>query len=168
MTPIRLLCLFSSPALRDRSLFASREAAWSTDIDEGRCEFVGLVVDEDVATLATSGLFAAATLVCRRPDLSPRFAALVRPAARGFANAAVPLELVPAEGPVATLEWLAAHAPELAGLCRLDGEVRTDSPSWWRDRARRHLARAQVADGPRPEPEDLGVELREFVARRGW
>ena len=166
--PLRLLCLFSSAALRERSLFAGRDAAWGTDIDQGRCELVGLVVDEDMSTLATSGLFAAVTLVCRQPDLSPRFAAAVRPAARRFASAATPLEVVPAEAPVATLEWLAAHAPELTSLCRLDGEVKTDSPSWWRDRARGHLARAHPRDGLRPEPEDLGAELRDFLARRGW
>jgi hypothetical protein len=168
MTPLRLLCLFTSAALREGSLFANREGAWVTDIDQGRCEFVGLVVDEDVSTLATSGLFAGATLVCRRPDLSPALATALRPAAASFARAAVPLEIVPAEAPVAALEWLSAHAPELAALCRLDGEVSTRSPSWWRDRARRHLARGGEAGVPDPEPEDLQPELREFVARRGW
>ncbi len=168
MTPLRLLCLFSSAGLREGSLFAGREGAWVTDIDQGRCEFVGLVVDEDVSTLATSGLFAGATLVCRRPDLSPALAAALRPAAASFARARVPLELVPAEAPVATLEWLASHAPELAPLCRLDGEVNAASPTWWRDRARRHLARGRDGSVPDSAPEDLNAELREFVARRGW
>ncbi len=166
MSPLRLLCLFSSAALRDASLFAGHEGTWATEIDQGPCQFVGLVVDEDVSTLASSGLFAAATLVCRERDLTPALAAVLRPAAAGFTRAAVPLEIVPAEGPVGTLAWLGAHAPELARLCRVDGEVRTGSPSWWRDRARQHLA---LAAGPREaEPEDLADELRAFVSRRGW
>jgi hypothetical protein len=168
MSPHRLLCLFSSAALREGSLFAGRDGAWVTDIDQGRCEFLGLVVDEDVSTLATSGLFAGATLVCQPSDLTPALAAALRPAAASFARAAVPLELVPAEAPVAALEWFAAHAPELAPLCRLDGEVNTASPTWWRDRARRHLARGAASGAPDPEPEDLHAELQEFVARRGW
>lgn len=168
MTPLRLLCLFSSAGLRDGSLFAGRDGAWATDIDQGRCEFVGLVVDEDVSTLATSGLFAGATLVCRRTDLSPALAGALRPALSSFARSAVPLEVVPVEAPVATLEWLAAHAPDLAGLCRLDGEVNTASPSWWRARARRHLARGSGAGPAAVEPEDLDAELRAFVTRRGW
>ncbi len=168
MTALRLLCLFSSAGLRERSLFARREGTWATDIDQGRCEFVALVVDEDVSTLATSGLFAGATLVCRRPDLSPALARALRPAAASFARAAIPLEIVPAEAPVATLEWLTANAPELAALCRLDGEVNTCSPTWWRDRARCHLARGCDAGIRDAEPEDLASELREFVARRGW
>ena len=170
MTPLRLLCLFSSAALRDASLLARHDGSWATDIDQGRCEFVALAVDEDVCTLATSGLFAAATLVCRPADLTPAFAALIRPAAVAFARAGVALEVVPTDGPVTTLEWLAAHAPELAPRCRLDGEVRTGSPSWWRDRARRHLARsaADAAADRGCAPEDLSPDLREFVVRRGW
>lgn len=166
MSPLRLLCLFSSGALREASLFAGHDGTWSTEIDQGPCQFVGLVVDEDVSTLASSGLFAAATLVCRQADLSPALAAVLRPAAAGFARTAVPLEIVPVEGPVGTLAWLGAHAPELARLCRVDGEVRTGSPSWWRDRARRHLAVA--AGSLEAEAEDLAAELRAFVARRGW
>jgi len=168
MTPLRLLCLFSSAGLREGSLFAGRESAWITDIDQGRCEFVGLVLDEDVATLATSGLFAGATLVCRQADLTPALVAALRPAATRFAHAAVPLEIVPAEAPVAALDWLASHAPELASLCRLDGEVSTASPTWWRDRARRHLSRGGEPGVSGPEPEDLHAQLREFVVRRGW
>lgn len=168
MNPLRILCLFSSAALREASLLAGAEGTWATDIDQGPCQFVGLVVDEDVSTLAVSGLFAAATLVCRQADLSPALAAVLQPAAAGFARAAVPLEIVPAEGPVATLAWFGAHAPELAALCRVDGEVRTGSPSWWRDRARRHLGQAAGQGAPAPEPEDLAEELRAFVERRGW
>lgn len=168
MIALRVLCLFSSAALRDASLFADREGSWATDIDQGRCEFVALVVDGDAPTLATSGLFAAATLLCRPADLSPAFAAAVRPTATGFARARVPLEIVPAEGPVATLAWLGLHAPELAARCRLDGEVRAASPSWWRERARRHLAGASTDAASLPEPTDLESELRAFVAGRGW
>ncbi len=166
MSELRVLCLFSSEALRARSFFGLRETGWSTDIDQGRCEFVALVVEPEMPALATSGLFAAATLVCRREDLSPALASTVGAGAARFAQASVPFEIVPADGPVSMIGWLQTHAPELAVLCRADGEVRIDSPSWWRERARRHLAPAR-----RTLPsaaEDLGAELREFVSRRGW
>ena len=166
MSSLRVLCLFSSAALREGSFFAGRDGHWATDIDQGRCEFVPLVVDGELATLATSGLFAAATLLCRPADLTPALAGTLRAGAAAFDRAAVPLELVAATGPVSLIAWLAEHAPELVGRCRADGEVRPDSPSWWRDRARLHLAGAAPAAAA--DSEDLGAELQAFVARRGW
>ncbi len=171
MSSFRLLCLFSSAPLRDASFLGRQEGAgWSTEIDQGRCELVALLVDRDMPTLATSGLFAAATLVCRREDLSPDLGAALQAGAASFARSGLSLELVPAEGPVSVIGWLTAHAPELVPLCRPDGEVRTDSPTWWRDRARRHLSQANgsTAKLSAPEPEDLSPELREFLSKRGW
>lgn len=167
MTSPRVLCLFSSPALRAASFFARREEHWATDLDQGACEFVPLVADDEMPALAASGLFTAATLLCRPIDLGPRLAAALRASADAFSRAGLPLELVPAEAPVTVLAWVAEHVPSLVAACRTDGEVRPDSPSWWRDRARGHLARRPGAE-PAPAPEDLGAELREFVARRGW
>jgi hypothetical protein len=147
MSVIRVLCLFSSAPLRAASFFARREAAWATETEHGRFEFVPLVVDGEMETLATSGLFAAATLLCRRADLSPSVVETMRAGALSFARAAVPLELVPAEGRASVVDWLASKAPELALLCAADGEVRTESPSWWEDRARRQLSREDGASG---------------------
>jgi len=167
MSPVRVLCLFSSPALREASFFAAREGHWDTEIDQGRCELVPLVVDDDLGTLATSGLFAAATLLCRPADLGPGVAPRLRSGALAFTRARVPLEVVPAEGPVSVIAWLVEHAPELVARCRSDGEVRPESPSWWRDRVRRHLS-VDVLPAPAAAEEDLSDQLRAFVRQRGW
>jgi hypothetical protein len=164
---LRVLCLFSSAHLRGASFFAAREGGWATEIDAGRCEFVPLVVDAEMPTLATSGLFAAASVLCHPADLAEPLLDAMRAGAASFARAGVPLELVPAEAPVSVIEWLGAHAPELVPLCQPDGEVRPTSPTWWRERARRHLQRG-TAEPRAAVPEDLRGELREFVARRGW
>lgn len=169
MSPLRVLCLFSSAALRDASFFARHVARhWVTDIDQGPCEFVPLVIDDEMAALASSRLFAAATVLCRPADLDPALTAALRAGADAFAAAGLPLEVVAAEGPVRVLAWLAEHAPGLVACCRADGEVRPESPSWWRDRAKGHLARQAEGAAATPAPEDLATELRAFVSRRGW
>lgn len=163
-----MLCLFSSPPLRDASWFGPQGRHWTTDLDTGPCEFVPLVVDEEVAALAESGLFTAATLLCRPEDLHPGFGLLARGCAEAFARARLPLELVAETAPVTLLAWLSENAPGLVGAVRTDGEVRPDSASWWRERLRRHLAREPRPADEEAAPEDLGAQLREFVARRGW
>jgi hypothetical protein len=167
MSPIRVLCLFTSPELREASFFAAREGHWVTDIDQGRCELVPLVLDGDAATLATSGLFAAATLLCRPADLGPGVAPRLRSGALAFGRARIPFEVVAAEGPVSVIAWLAENAPELVARCQADGEVRPESPSWWRERVRRHLAAGESV-APAVAEEDLGAQLADFVRRRGW
>lgn len=176
---MRLLCLFSSADL-SRASYVGREAAhWVTDIDQGRCEFVPVVLDAEAAALAVSGLFAGAVVVCAPADLGPALAGALRALAPALARAGLRHELVPAEAPVSVLGWLQAEVPALVGACRVDGEVRLASPSWWRDRARRQLAApAEPSDAlldgievqveAEAEAEDLRSELAAFVARRGW
>jgi hypothetical protein len=174
---MRLLCLFSSADL-SRASYVGREAShWSTEIDQGRCEFVPLVVDAEAGALAVSGLFAAAVVVCTPTDLTPALAATLKALAAAFAKAGLRHELVPAEAPVSVLAWLHREVPPLVDVCHADGEVRLASPSWWRDRARRHLAppapaaasaTAELTAAIEAETEDLTAELAAFVARRGW
>jgi hypothetical protein len=163
----RFLCLFSSDEVRRASFFGGRDGHWLTEIDAGACEFVPLLLDAEVAALGTSGLFAGATLLCRAGDLDPSLAVAVGEAAAGFQSAGRGFELVAAEAPVALLARLAELAPSLVARCHQDGEVRPESPSWWRDRARRHLAgRAGAGEAPGTEEADAEAELRAFVARR--
>jgi hypothetical protein len=168
MTALRFLCLFSSVHLRHASFFSRQEGHWRSEIDQGECEFVPIVVDAELAALAASRLFAAATLLCHPVDLAPALAPVLRGGAASFAAAGVPFEVVAADAPVTVLAWLSEHAPELVPCCRADGEVRPESPSWWRERARRHLAAGGAAAGAAEPGEDLAAELRAFVARRGW
>jgi hypothetical protein len=166
MSALRILCLFSSADLRDGSFFGKQAGHWETDIEQGRCEFVPLVFDDDAPALATCGLFAAATLLCRQEDLGPTLVVPLRAAAAAFARACLPFELVAADSPVALVGWMARQAPGLVDQCHADGEVKPDSPSWWRDRARRHL-------GGRPSAspvaiEDLAADLASFRKQRGW
>lgn len=164
----RFLCLFSSDAVRGATLFAGREGHWRTDIDAGACEFVPLVADAEAGALAASGLFAGATLLCRAGDLDAALAAALQAAADGFRRQGRPFEVVASDGPVALLARLAELAPGLVACCHQDGEVRPESPSWWRERARRLLAAAAGASQAAEEGEaaDLAAELRAFVARR--
>jgi hypothetical protein len=166
---LRILCLFSSEEVRRASFFAGRTGHWVTDIDAGACEFVPLLVDAEVAALAASGLFAGATLLCRAGDLDASRAAAVCDAAAGFQGTRRTFEVVASEGPVALLARLAELAPALVPLCHQDGEVRPESPSWWRERARRHLAGASgPAHGAAAEESEGAAEadLRAFLARR--
>lgn len=168
---LRVLCLFSSAELARHSLLGGDGVHWTTELDQGPCEFVPLVVDGESAALAASGLFGGATVLCRPADLCPALADALRGAAEAFEQARIPLELVAIESPVTVLAWLAEQAPALTAACRQDGEVRLRSPSWWRERARRHLAApADPAAVPAGgvEPEDLAAELAAFVAKRGW
>lgn len=166
MSALRILCLFSSAAVRDTSFFGRHAGHWESDIEQGRCEFVPLVLDEESPALATCGLFAAATLLCRAGDLGPPLVPPLQATAKAFARARLPFELVAEASPLELVAWIARHDPPLVDQCRADGEVRPDSPSWWRDRARRHLARpplpSQVA------VEDLSGDLAEFRRQRGW
>lgn len=163
----RFLRLFSSREVERASLFGERAGHWVTDIDAGACEFVPLRLDGEAAALAASGLFAGATLLCRAEDLDAPAAAAVRAAAAGFRAAGLGFELVAAEAPVALLARLAALEPGLVGLCHQDGEVRPESPSWWRGRARLHLAAGRGAEGGGgAEEADAEAELRAFVAKR--
>ncbi|HET9551629.1 MAG TPA: hypothetical protein VFP50_01550 [Anaeromyxobacteraceae bacterium] len=170
MTTPRLLCLFSSARLAEGSHVGRQAGHWTTDLDQGPCEFVPLVVDAEAGALAASGLFSAAVLVCDPADLGPALAASLAAAGHAFAAAGLPHEVVPAAAPVSVLGWLAREAPALVPACHADGEVRLASPSWWRDRARRHLAAAAPAASAAAaaEAEDLTAELAAFVARRGW
>ena len=172
---MRLLCLFSSPALCRASHVGRDASHWITEIDQGRCEFVHLVLDDEAGALAVSGLFAAAVVVCDPADLSPTLASSLRALATDFGRAGLRHELVPAEAPVSVLGWLQGEVPALVPVCHADGEVRLASPSWWRDRARRHLApagpatpAASLQPEAAAEAEDLRAELAAFVARRGW
>jgi hypothetical protein len=170
MSDLRLLCLFSSPRLAGSSWVGQQAGHWASDLDQGRCEFVPLALDGEAAALAVSGLFSAAVVVCDPADLGPALAAALGELAAAFASARLRHELVPCGSPVSVLGWLAREVPALVPVCRADGEVRLGSPSWWRDRARRHLA-APAAAAPAEPPaggEDLAAELSAFVARRGW
>jgi hypothetical protein len=166
MSTLRILCLFSSSAVRDTSFFGRQTGHWESDIEQGCCEFVPLVLDQEAPALATCGLFAAATLLCRQEDLGPPLVTPLQATAQAFARARIPFELVAEASPLALVAWVARHAPPLVEQCRADGEVRPDSPSWWRDRARHHLARpalpSQVA------VEDLADDLAQFRRQRGW
>lgn len=163
----RFLCLFSSDEVLRASFFGGRAGHWITDLDAGACEFVPLRLDGEAAALAASGLFAGATLLCRAADLDAPAAGAVRAVAEGFRAGGLGFELVATEAPVALVARLAELEPGLVGLCHQDGEVRPESPSWWRERARRHLAAGSGADGGGGvEEADAEAELRAFVARR--
>jgi hypothetical protein len=164
--PLRVLCLFSSPELEARSFFGPLHGNWASDIEQGRCEFVPLVLDAEVATLASSGLFAAVSLIVQPSDLGAERAGLLRRGAAAFAAAGIPCEVIAVDSPVELLSWMSSAAPELARLCRQDGETRIDSPSWWRGRARRHLAREADPQSLAPDEGDEGEALRSFMSRR--
>ena len=169
----RLLCLFSSSGLAAGSFLGRQAGHWRTEVDQGQVELVPLVVDADAPSLAVSGLFAAAVVVCAPEDLGAPLAAALSGAAGSFAAARLPCQLVPAAAPVSVLAWLAREAPALLPAWCADAEVRLASPTWWRDRARRLLAQGAAAVAPpgaaeAAEAEDLGDELAAFVARRGW
>jgi hypothetical protein len=168
MSPLRLLCLFSSAEARDASFFGAHAPAglWHSDLEQGRCEFVSLVLDHQAPGLADQGGFGAATVLCRQADLGPPLLAPLQQSAERFAQAGRPFELVAESSPVSLMAWIARHAPALLEQCRADGEVRPESPSWWRERARLHLARS-VASTP-IAVEDLAEDLARFRRQRGW
>lgn len=165
---MRLLCLFSSEGLMKESFVGRQATQWSSDIDQGRCEFVPLVIDAEADALAVCRLYSSAVMVCGPGDLGPGLAALLNAAVPAFASEGLRLELIPSEAPVTVLAWLAREVPSQAGACHAGGEVRLDSPSWWRDQARRHFSQSGEASGTAAEPEDLTDELRAFMANRGW
>jgi hypothetical protein len=170
---MRLLCLFSSATLARTSYPGREDRPWSTELDAGRCELVCRVLGAEGLRAAEGGDFQAAVAVCGSGELGPALAGALRQATAVLASVGLALELVPAQAPVSFLAWLQREAPALVPACRADGEVKLDSPSWWRARAQRQLASvgAPVEAAPAPaavEPEDLRAELTAFVARRRW
>jgi hypothetical protein len=125
--------------LQAASFFGDHQGHWLTEVDEGQYELVQLVLDGEVDALAESRLFAAAIFLCRPADLGQGAAGPLRAGALAFAQAQVPLEVVATERPVSLLAWLAEHIPGLIACCQADGDVQPRSPSWWRERVRRHL-----------------------------
>jgi hypothetical protein len=168
MSDMRLLCLFSSEGLMKESFVGRLAEHWSSDIDQGRCEFVPLVIDAEAEAMAVCRIFTSAVLVCGSRDLGPELAALLNAAGPAFAGEGLRLELIPAEAPVTVLAWLAREVPSQVRACHAGGEVRLDSPSWWRDQARRHFSQPGATLAEEAEPEDLTDELRAFISNRGW
>lgn len=166
MSPRRLACIFTSAPLLAGSWLARQGSTWRLALEAGPWELVPSMVNVESPALATEGGFAGAALVCQPVGLIPAFGPLLRATASAFRREGLPLELVLCGPPVSGLAWLGEHAPELVFLARPDGDVRLDSPDWWRDRAG-HAAAGRLGL-PTTEPEDLSEELATFLERRGW
>ncbi len=164
--PVRFLCLFSSEDLRAASFFARLDGHWISDIEQGRCEFVPLVLDAESSALAASGLFAAATFLVHPSDLDLERTSMLSQGAAAFDRMGTPFEVVAADAPVELLARLAGAAPELIHRCRHDGEIDFDSPSWWRQRARIHLAGLTAVAASEEGDEPDTQALRAFLAQR--
>jgi hypothetical protein len=84
-----------------------------------------------------------------------------------FLASGVAFEIVPAYSPVAVVSWVAGHVATLLEACATDDAVRPQSGAWWVARAKIRLALGPPR--PRgPPTDDLGAELRAFLAQRGW
>jgi hypothetical protein len=163
-----MLCIFDHEGARQQSCFSEDDASWIDHTDHGRCRYVSANLEADDPD---SGFMSAlAAIVVIRPDcLQGPSAERLTTWLSALDDHSVPVELVTTALPVAVYAWLNLNYPRMLRCFRQDGEVQTDLPSWWRQRAEHHLANpgSHGTAGDDSSTAQFSVEtLKKYLANR--